>query len=50
MGQFQKALEPVASLASAGFDLLPVLSPGDDRAQGDDKEVLQRVQASVGSA
>ena|ERR1051326_4581237 len=49
VGQFQEAAQPVEAFASEGHDLLPVLSPSDDRAQGDDEDVLQVVQAAVGS-
>ena len=50
VGQGQEAAQPVAALAAEGLDLLPVLGTGDDRAQGDDDDVLQRMQAAVNSS
>ena len=49
VGQLQEGAQPVAAFASEGHDLLPILGPGDDRAQSDDDDVLQAVQAPVGS-
>jgi len=43
IGQGQKRLEPVPPFASKGFDLLPVVGPGEDGTQGDGDEVQQQV-------
>jgi hypothetical protein len=44
IGQLQEAAQPIEAIAPEGDDLLPVLGPGDDRAQGDDDDVLELMQ------
>ena len=49
LGQVQETPKPVAAPFAEGLDLLPVLCTRDDGAQGDDDDVLQRVDATVSS-
>jgi hypothetical protein len=47
VGQRQKALQPNASLAAKGFNLLPVLRTGDDRTRSDHDDILQPMELAM---
>src|SRR5262245_35262991 len=49
VGQFQEATQPLEALASEGDVLGRTLGPDEERAQGDDDDVWQAVQAAVSS-
>src|SRR5271168_5083514 len=47
VGQLEEPLQPVATLASKGLDVLPVLGAGDDGAERDDQDVLQPMETPM---
>lgn len=43
MGQSDELLEPVETLFGEGFDLKPIISPTNDRTNGDEDDVAEQV-------